>query len=81
MQIYLHISKIFCNFVADFDEVTYSGEGSYDLTAHYVNHIGKCIDWNAVVDGEQEPLKVEDVEVGFFSKGGDVRLEYKVTLK
>ncbi len=62
-------------------EVTYSGEGAYDLTAHYINHIGKCIDWTAVVEGEQEPLKVEDVGVGFFSQGGDVSLEYKVTLK
>ena len=61
--------------------ITYTGEGAFDLTARHINHFGKAIDWRAMVDNVYPSLDIYDVGVGTSSVGGDVTLEYKTTLR
>ena len=63
-------------------EITYTGEGAFDLTANYITHINKVIDWMAFTyDNVAPKLTLGDIETDLHSAGGDVSLEYKVTLK
>ena len=63
-------------------DITYTGEGVWDITPRYINHIGKAIDYVALIqDGEVTVLTMDDIGVGTDSKGGEVTLEYKTTLK
>ena len=63
-------------------EITYTGEGAFDLTARHINHYNKTIDWQALfVDKVFPSLDLYDVGVGTSSVGGDVTLEYKTTLR
>lgn len=63
-------------------EITYTGEGAFDLTANYITHINKVIDWMAFMNDNVAPkLTLGDIETGLHSAGGDVSLEYKTTLK
>ena len=63
-------------------DVTYTGEGLWDITARYINYIGKAIDFIALIqDGDNQILTMDEIGVGTDSKGGDVKLEYKTTLK
>ena len=63
-------------------DVTYTGEGLFDITARYINYIGKAIDYMALIqDGEVTTLTMDEIGVGTDSKGGEVTLEYKTTLK
>ena len=72
--------------VGDHDEydVTYTGEGFFDITARHINEFKKYLDyWLLVIsDGDGvPPLYLNDIGIGTSSVGGDVTLEYKVTLK
>ncbi len=63
-------------------DITYTGEGVWDLTPRYITYVGKTIDWSAVVTEDDAPvLTMDDIGVGTASKGGDVKLEYQVTLR
>jgi len=62
-------------------DITYTGEGAFDFTARYVNHYGVVIDWLSEVGGLTQTLTMDDIGIGTDSKGGDVTLEYKTTLK
>ena len=62
-------------------DITYTGEGAFDFTARYVNHYGVVIDWLSEVGGLTQTLTMDDIGVGTASKGGEVTLEYKTTLK
>lgn len=64
-------------------EITYTGEGLFDLTANYVTHINKVLDsWSIYTDHVAPPkITLGDIETGLHSAGGDVSLEYKTTLK
>lgn len=63
-------------------DITYTGEGIWDLTPRYITYVGKTIDWSAVVTEDDAPvLTMDDIGVGTASKGGDVKLEYQVTLR
>ena len=63
-------------------EITYTGEGAFDLTANYITHINKVIDWMAFMNDNVAPkITLNDIETDLHSDGGDVTLEYKVTLK
>lgn len=72
--------------VGDNDEydVTYTGQGYFDITARHINEFKKYLDyWLLVIsDGDGvPPLYLNDIGIGTSSVGGDVTLEYKVTLK
>lgn len=63
-------------------DVTYTGEGLWDITARYINYIGKAIDFIALIqDGDNQILTMDEIGVGTDSKGGEVTLEYKTTLR
>ncbi len=62
-------------------DIRYSGEGAFDFTARYVNHYGVVIDWLSEIDGLTQTLTMDDIGVGTDSKGGDVKLQYQVTLR
>ena len=62
-------------------DITYTGEGAYDLTVRYITHFNKTIDWSGMVEGEANPIAIDDLSVGPVSNGGEVSLEYKTTLK
>lgn len=63
-------------------DITYTGEGVWDITPRYITYVGKTIDWSAVVTEDDAPvLTMDDIGVGTASKGGEVTLEYKTTLK
>lgn len=63
-------------------DITYTGEGIWDLTPRYINYIGITVDWLAVITEDDAPvLTMDDIGVGTASKGGEVTLEYKTTLK
>jgi hypothetical protein len=63
-------------------DITYTGEGVWDITPRYITYVGKTIDWSAVVTEDDAPvLTMDDIGVGTASVGGDVTLEYKTTLK
>ena len=64
-------------------EITYTGEGLFDLTANYVTHINKVLDsWSIYTDHVAPPkITLSDIETDLQSDGGDVTLEYKTTLK
>ncbi len=62
--------------------ITYTGEGAFDLTARHINHYNKAIDWQGLfVDKAFPSLDIYDVGAGTNSVGGDVTLEYKTTLR
>ena len=78
--------KVIRKRVGDHEEydVTYTGEGYFDITARHVNEFKKYLDyWLLIVsDGDGvPPLTLNDIGIGTSSVGGDVTLEYKVTLK
>ena len=63
-------------------EIYYIGEGAFDLTARHINYFGKAIDWVALfTENVYPPLDAYDLGVGTSSVGGDVKLEYKTTLR
>ncbi|MBQ8939497.1 MAG: C10 family peptidase [Paludibacteraceae bacterium] len=63
-------------------DITYTGEGIWDLTPRYITYVGKTIDWSAVVTEDDAPvLTMDEIGIGTDSKGGEVTLEYKTTLK
>ena len=62
-------------------DITYTGEGAYDLTVRYITHFNTTIDWSSMVEGEANPIAIDDLSVGPVSNGGDLQLEYKVTIK
>lgn len=62
-------------------DVTYTGEGLFDFTARYINHYGVMIDWMSELDGLTQTLTMDDIGIGTSSQGGDVKLEYQVTLR
>lgn len=62
-------------------EITYTGEGAFDLTANFVSAINKLIDGEMVIENNLPKITLSDIETGLHSAGGDVTLEYKVTLK
>lgn len=62
-------------------EITYTGEGAFDLTANFVSAINKLIDGVMTIENNLPKITLSDIETGLHSVGGDVSLEYKVTLK
>ena len=62
-------------------EITYTGEGAFDLTANFVSAINKLIDGDMVIENNFPKITLSDIETGLHSAGGDVTLEYKTTLK
>lgn len=66
-------------------DVTYTGQGAFDMTARHINKYNKSIDWEAYWKAnnsyQPEPLFMNDIGIGTSSDGGDVTLEYKTTLK
>lgn len=63
-------------------DITYTGEGIWDITPRYINYIGITVDWWAVIIEHDAPvLTMDDIGVGTDSRGGEVTLEYKTTLK
>ena len=66
-------------------DITYTGQGAFDMTARHINSYNKSIDWYAFsTEGrsyEPDPLFMNDIGIGTSSDGGDVTLEYQVTLK
>ena len=62
-------------------DIHYTGEGVFDFTARYVNYYGVVIDWMAEVSELTQTLTMDDIGIGTSSQGGDVRLEYNVTIK
>lgn len=63
-------------------DITYTGQGAFDMTARHINNFNKSIDWvSLVTTNECPPLFMNDIGIGTSSVGGDVTLEYKTTLK
>ncbi len=63
-------------------EISYTGEGAFDLTVQHIKHYNKAIDWENMIRNDAFPtLDIYDVSVGTSSVGGDVQLEYKTTLR
>lgn len=62
-------------------EITYTGEGAFDLTANFVSAINKLIDGYMVIENNLPKITLSDIETGLHSVGGDVTLEYKTTLR
>lgn len=62
-------------------DIRYSGEGAFDFTARYINYFGVVIDWLSEVEGLTQTLTMDDIGIGTNSQGGDVQLQYQVTLK
>ena len=63
-------------------DITYTGQGAFDMTARHINNFNKSIDWvSLVTTNECPPLFMNDIGIGTSSDGGDVTLEYKTTLK
>ena len=63
-------------------DITYTGEGIWDLTPRYITYVGKTIDWSAVVTEDDAPvLTMDDIGVGTASVGGEVTMEYSTTIR
>lgn len=63
-------------------EITYTGEGLYNLSAEYICTFIKGMDWWTMVsEGKLPELEHYYVNTGTYEGGGDVTLEYKTTLK
>lgn len=64
-------------------DIKYTGSGAFDLTVQHVSHYGIFIDWESTLINEDPApyLSLYDISVGTDSRGGDVTLEYKVTIK
>lgn len=62
-------------------EITYTGEGAFDLTANFVSAINKLLDGEMVIENNLPKITLSDIETDLHSVGGDVTLEYKTTLK
>ena len=63
-------------------DITYTGQGAFDMTARHINNFNKSIDWvSLVTTNECPPLFMNDIGIGTSSDGGDVTLEYKVNIK
>lgn len=66
-------------------DVTYTGQGAFDMTARHINKYNKSIDWETMYEEsnsyQPDPLFMNDIGIGTSSDGGDVTLEYQVTLK
>ena len=63
-------------------DITYTGQGAFDMTARHINNFNKSIDWVSLVTTNECPsLSMSDIGIGTSSDGGDVTLEYTVTLK
>ena len=63
-------------------DITYTGQGAFDMTARHINNFNKSIDWVSLVTTNECPsLSMNDIGIGTSSDGGDVTLEYKTTLK
>ena len=63
-------------------DITYTGQGAFDMTARHINNFNKSIDWVTLVTTDECPsLSMSDIGIGTSSDGGDVTLEYKTTLK
>ena len=68
----------------DHDEydITYTGQGAFDMTARHINYFGKSMDWyDIAVTNQGPPLFMNEIGIGTSSVGGEVTLEYKTTLK
>ncbi len=63
-------------------DITYTGQGAFDMTARHINRFNKSIDWLTMVTTNECPsLSMSDIGIGTSSDGGDVTLEYTTTLK
>lgn len=66
-------------------DVTYTGQGAFDMTARHINKYNKSIDWETMYEEsnsyQPDPLFMNDIGIGTSSDGGDVTLEYTTTLK
>ncbi len=63
-------------------DITYTGQGAFDMTARHINNFNKSIDWVTMVSANEcPPLFMNDIGIGTSSDGGDVTLEYTTTLK
>lgn len=69
----------------DHDEydITYTGQGAYDMTVRHINNFNKSMDWGNSWAYQENlpPFFMNEIGIGTSSDGGDVTLEYTVTLK
>lgn len=68
----------------DHDEydITYTGQGAYDMTVRHINNFNKSMDWGNSWAYQENlpPFFMNEIGIGTSSDGGDVTLEYKVTI-
>ena len=62
-------------------DITYTGEGVWDYTMQRVKSINTPVPSDYFGGGSECFLRLEDINVGTESIGGDVKLEYTTTLK
>ena len=62
-------------------DITYTGQGAFDMTVRHINYFGKSMYWyDVLVANECPSLSMSDIGIGTSSDGGDVTLEYTVTI-